>query len=168
VSLGKVALVRAGLGADHPVLDERFLRPQCRICGQGFASGQTWCEDKHDQGIGCTSCQRTMEIVPIGDIVIDVCLSCRAAWFDKGELGVMVRKHARRVRKGASSDSRPGGGSDPGAALDVLGMIDAGGVITDAAGGLIDVTAAAGEVAATAVEGVFGVLEGVLGIFDGL
>ena len=98
VVMGKIDDVRAELDVDHPVLDERLLRPCCRVCGAGITSGQTWCDDGHDQGIACVSCGRTMEVVLLGDIILDVCLPCEAAWFDEGELGTTIRKYDTEIR----------------------------------------------------------------------
>lgn len=176
VSLGEFGKLRGSFGADHPVLDERLPRPRCRICGHGLALGQTGCNEKHDQAIGCVSCGQKMEMIRIGDIVIDVCLLCRAAWFDEGELGAMVRRHAQPVRRHAKSVRHPDpAGPQPSlasdvvdAGSDVLGALEVVASVPIVALDVIDVAAAAGEAATGAVEGVFGVLEGVLGIFDGL
>jgi hypothetical protein len=39
-----------------------------------------------------------MEIVLLGEIIVDVCLACEAAWFDEGELGTTIRKHDTDIR----------------------------------------------------------------------
>jgi hypothetical protein len=158
VLLGNVAFVRAHFGSDHPILDDRLLRPHCRVCRAGFARGQTWCDDKHDQGIECVSCGQTMEIVRLKEVIIDVCLHCRAAWFDEGELGATVRSHNGEIRARSSS-----AGAANGVSLGILDVAEAANAVV----ALPEAAAAAGEAAVGAVEGVFSVLGSVLDLFSG-
>jgi Zn-finger nucleic acid-binding protein len=168
VALGDVAQMRGSFGADHPLLDEHRRKPQCRTCGQAFASGQAGCAEKHDQAIACVSCAQKMQMIRLGEVVIDVCLLCRAAWFDEGELGVMVRRHAQPVRRHARpvrpealAGAQPSLASDVlDAASDLLGVLDAVASPYGVGGTVIDVASTA------ALEGVCGVLEGVLEAFD--
>jgi Zn-finger nucleic acid-binding protein len=151
--------VHTELGAEHPVLDEQLLRPHCRACGVGFTPGQTWCDDNHYQGIACVSCKETMQIVVIGELIVDVCLACRAAWFDEGELGATIRKYGADIRDHVQ--------------LSVAGSADgsfrrgAGGVTEAIREGAstLQTLAAAGENAVAAFEAVVGVLEAVTSIF---
>jgi Zn-finger nucleic acid-binding protein len=169
VSLGDVAQMRGSFGADHPLLDETRRKPHCRSCGRGFAADQTGCDEKHDQAIACVSCAQKMERIQLGEVVIDVCLLCRAAWFDEGELGVMVRRHARPVRQRAKSARQPAlempqpnlASDVVDAGFDLLGLLDAVGSSRTVGGAVIDVAAIA------TLEGVFAVLGGVLEAFDG-
>ena len=44
----------------------------------------------------CPECHSAMEVIPRGDILIDVCPSCRGVWLDGGELEkllIQTRQH---------------------------------------------------------------------------
>jgi hypothetical protein len=163
VLLGRFSIVSARLGASHPILHERLLRPHCRVCGLGLAPGRTSCDDEHDPTIACVSCGQGMKVVELGGLVIDVCRACRAAWFDEGELGATVRTQAGdiRARVRASLARPPGGGPTRGV----------GGLLRETAGDAVSLARTAFDPAETAVElvvdGVFDVLGSVVDIFDG-
>lgn len=120
-----------------------------------------------------------MDTVALGQIVIDVCLSCRSAWFDEGELAEAVSRHAADIRARVQSFvARPargaflappasGGGPTHGIG-NALEVVEAGLSVPGAIVSVGEAAVTAGEAAVTVVEGVFGVLDGVLGIFDGL
>ena len=104
-----------------------------------------------------------MKVVALGGLVIDVCRSCRAAWFDEGELGATVRTQAGdiRARVRASLARPPSGGPTRGV----------GDLLCETSGDAVSLARKVFDPAETVrslvVDGVFDVLDGVLDVFDG-
>jgi hypothetical protein len=36
-----------------------------------------------------------MSLIDVASVTVDVCRPCRAAWFDRGELGIVARDHSK-------------------------------------------------------------------------
>ena len=100
-----------------------------------------------------------MELVVIGELIVDVCLACRAAWFDEGELGATIRRYGTDLRNHVQiSRAGPGHGSFRRGAGGVMEAVGEG-------ASTLQTVAAAGEAAVSVFEAVVGVLEAVTSIF---
>jgi Zn-finger nucleic acid-binding protein len=187
----------AAIASDHFHESHYAMRPGhgrqgCRGCSTFFAEPRRECPRCHaNQDLRCPSCTENMRLVEIAGVTLDVCLSCRGVWFDRGELGLVVRNHGKRLRSRIDAE-RGVGATQPNLGLtpldvapDVLGNADLAAAAGEAgleltsravgAGGM-EVVAVAGELAVSAGEAVAegasvaveAVVDVVAGIFSGL
>lgn len=172
-----VAVAATYYHATHYVMSEGHGRHHCRSCGELFDLWRERCRTcGKPQTLCCVRCLGQMEVLEIGGVAIDVCRPCRMVWFDRGELGLLTRRHAASLQSGLTQRPRSGFASallDSGALAhaDLLPVgIDvarhAGGFAIDAASHLsgsavVELAASAGE---GAVELTSGAIEVLLGI----
>ncbi len=62
--------------------------------------------------ITCPECESAMKAVPRGEIVIDICPSCRGVWLDGGELEKLLAE-TRQHEKQRLKDEALAEGRDP-------------------------------------------------------
>jgi Zn-finger nucleic acid-binding protein len=93
-----VALSKRNFAPSHYVMVESSARQKCRACGNPLESGATRCRTcSAGQRVACPSCTAFMSIVDLGGVTLDVCRTCSGVWFDRGELGTVVKRHLRRL-----------------------------------------------------------------------
>ena len=120
-----------------------------------------------------------MELVEVAGVALDVCQPCRMVWFDRGELGLLTRRHSEELQNRLMQERHSGLASEwAGAALQnpdsvvlaaELARVSANAATTVVSevsvSGVVEVTAAAGEGAAQLAGAAIEVL---LSVFDGL
>jgi hypothetical protein len=149
----------------HYVMVEGHGRHACRACGQLFDAARGVCPRcGRDQTIGCARCEKTMSLVHVAGITLDVCWHCRMVWFDRGELGLVTRRHGAELKERLSSPpvAAPAGtkmgalGDFGGAALDPLVTLEAADLTVRGVGAgaqaAPELAVAAGEAAVAAGE----------------
>ena len=153
-----VAAARQHYHAAHYVMVEGHGRQACRSCGHLLSRGGHNCgRCRAAQRIACARCERSMTIVLVAGVTIDICKPCKAAWFDRGELGLVARAHAAELAKRfEAGNKRPAaetrGGDD--SVADIADVVEVGTELPDLAYGVARGAQAAGELAVDAVEGV--------------
>lgn len=175
-----VAVAGSYYHATHYVMSEGHGRQRCRSCDALFKQARQRCHTCHkEQAIGCVRCLMPMQVLEIAGVALDVCRPCRMVWFDRGELGLLVKKHAGALQRGLFPAS---GRGFPALAGDVVmtcpdivplglhGAHAAAEVAVEAtsavsASGVVEVVASAGE---GAVEVSGAVIEVVVDIVSGI
>jgi len=118
----------------HYVMVEGHGRHSCRACGQIFDAARGVCPRCGErQTIACAQCEKGMNHVHVAGVTLDVCWECRMVWFDRGELGLLTRRHGTELKErlssppvAASAGAALGGlGNFGGAALDPLVTLEA-------------------------------------------
>lgn len=157
-------------------------RMACRGCDARIERAAAECGGcGHKNAIDCPLCDRPMERESTTGLRLDVCRSCRGAWFDNDQLRAIwiAQLPAAAQSRNAVQQSNGGGGWDfP--SIDLNGADLSGGpslpdlgdpiaAIPDAAGGTFDgivwVIEAGGDVAGAVFEVIGSILE-LLGSFD--
>ena len=181
VNVASLPLVATYYHQDHYVMSEGHGRHVCRHCEAVFDVWRERCRVcLKEQAVGCVRCLSPMEWVEVAGVALDVCRPCHLAWFDRGELGLLTRRHQAELNGRLALWPRPRGlGSAIGNAIlqspDTLGLavhaahasghIAATAVEGISVTGAIDLAAAAGDGAA---ELAGGAIAAVLSLFDGL
>lgn len=137
----------------HYVLSEGHGRHHCRSCGAIFEHGQQRCRScRKEQAIGCARCHAPMAIVEVAGVSIDVCRPCRMVWFDRGELGLLARRHAAALSAGLVAGSAAQQHGSSFSVVDGLDMADAAAGVAEGAHAVADVAiSAVAEGSGTAV-----------------
>lgn len=175
------------------VRNQEFMM-QCHRCETPMPRNADDCPKCHWKNrLECPICQKTMEIVKIGDIKLDVCKTCKGAWFDNIELAALWNGRLDRI--GSDLRKQPAGAGFTGedAAylfLDVLtyspdlvyytgeavgeliahtpdiaaGAIDLISSAPDIAGGAIDLLASAPDLAGGLLDGLGEIAGGIFGL----
>jgi Zn-finger nucleic acid-binding protein len=157
-------------GPRHPVLDPARPPATCRACRKMLRGpGVTCWACGASQAIDCVTCGQRMGRCRVADVVVDLCRACRSAWFDPGELPVVVAVASAARPAGAGwvlpGDDRPRGvlglvpWREPALAAAAIEGIAAAGAALGGAPALVKAAAvgvasgvgAAADVAATAV-----------------
>lgn len=180
VSLSSVASAPSYYHRNHYVMSVGHGRHSCRSCGELFDAWRERCRTcLKQQTIGCVRCLMPMELVEVAGVALDVCRPCRMVWFDRGELGLLTKRHSAELQSCLTNQRGSGVACElMGAALEspdavLLGAElarvsanAAASAVTDvSASGVVEVTAAAGEGAAELAGAAIDVL---LSVFDGL
>ena len=93
----------------HYVMVEGHGRHRCRACGQLFDAARGACPVcREAQWIECTQCKEKMKLVHIAGVTLDVCWNCRIVWFDRGELGLLARRHPAELKERLSAPPATG------------------------------------------------------------
>jgi hypothetical protein len=99
-----VAAVADHYHEKHYVMVEGHGRHSCRACGQHFDAARGVCPKcGESQSIDCAQCGKSMSFVHIAGVTLDVCWECRMVWFDRGELGLLTRRHGAELKERLSS-----------------------------------------------------------------
>jgi Zn-finger nucleic acid-binding protein len=180
LSLSSVAVAPSQYHSSHYVMSVGHGRHSCRSCGELFDIWRERCRTcLKEQTIGCVRCLMPMELVEVAGVALDVCRPCRMVWFDRGELGLLTKRHSAELQSRLMNERRSGVASElMGAALQnpdsvylgaELARVSANAAVSAAsqvsASGVVEVTAAAGEGAAELAGAAIEVL---LSVFDGL
>jgi Zn-finger nucleic acid-binding protein len=165
-----VSVAKAHYHPTHYVMIEGHGRQSCRGCARLLTELTARCSQcGREQRIQCAQCERPMAQLQITKITLDVCRPCRAVWFDRGELGIVVERHAAELRRHLESPRVASQNSDATlqTALDVASLpVDVIEVV-DVAGAAGNTALEAGtDVAEFAGEAAGFVLELIAGIFD--
>lgn len=95
-----VTIARTHYHASHYVMVEGHGRQACRRCSALLAPGAGACEAcGGTQALRCVQCAGPMAVVVVAGVTLDVCRACRAAFFDRGELGLIARAHHRAFQR---------------------------------------------------------------------
>jgi hypothetical protein len=104
--------------SSHYVMVEGHGRHRCRSCDQLFDKARERCRVcRQEQAIGCVRCLRPMELMEVAGVTIDVCRPCRMVWFDRGELGLLTRRHSATLQGRLNGWQSSGVGSEIGNAM---------------------------------------------------
>jgi hypothetical protein len=173
-----VAVAGTYYHANHYVMSEGHGRQRCRNCSALFKQTRQRCHTCHtEQAIGCVRCLMPMQVLEVAGVALDVCRPCRMVWFDRGELGLLVKRHSAALQRGLFPAAGPGFPALVGDVVlanpDVvpLGLHGAhavaevaiGAVSELSASGAVEVVAAAGEGAAEVGGAVIDVVVGIVG-----
>jgi Zn-finger nucleic acid-binding protein len=108
-SASSVAVANAYYHSDHYIMAVGHGRHRCRNCGALFDQMRERCRTcLKPQTIGCVRCLMQMEVLEVAGVALDVCRTCRVVWFDRGELGLLVRRHASALQRGLAQRPRSG------------------------------------------------------------
>lgn len=104
-------------------LREQDYAMQCHQCSEMMDRNADHCPAcKWKNLLDCPICEKTMTVVNVGDVKLDVCKSCKGAWFDNIELSQIWNGQLDKL--GADNKLQKGDGLDGGDAaalfLDVL------------------------------------------------
>lgn len=179
-------------------LGDREYMMQCHQCATPMERNADRCPKCHWPNlIDCPICQKKMEVVHVGDTKLDVCKTCKGAWFDNNELVTLwngsLDRSGQDLRRQAAGDGWTGDdtafffldaltyspeliyyGAD--AALDLAaGAANLVSEAPDLAAGLVDAVGHAPDLAAGLIDGlgdlaggIFDVIGEILsGLFDG-
>lgn len=173
-----VAVAATHYHATHYVMSEGHGRHHCRHCNALFDRARQRCRTcLKDQDLCCVRCLMRMQLIEVAGVSLDVCRSCRMVWFDRGELGLLTRRHAAELQRSLTQSHAAG---FPAAAADavvygsdgvvVVGQLAHGsaeaaiGVVSEVStSGAIEVVAGAGEGATELAAGAIEVLSAILG-----
>lgn len=141
------------------VMVEGHGRHRCRACGHLFDGTRKACPVcEEEQWIDCTRCDARMAMIHVSGVTLDVCWPCRMVWFDRGELGLLVRRHARELGQRLSLPSALGLAANAGAMVPSAAESDALAVVTDVMATTDNVMLSA-ELAEATVRGIAAVVE---------
>jgi Zn-finger nucleic acid-binding protein len=88
----------------HYVMAVGHGRHGCRACGQLFDAARGVCPRCGEgQTIRCAQCAKSMSFVHIAGVTLDVCWECHMVWFDRGELGLLTRRHGTELKQRLSA-----------------------------------------------------------------
>lgn len=171
-----VAVAASYYDKGHYIMSEGHGRHHCRNCDALFDQVRERCRVcLKPQAIGCVRCLMPMEMLEIAGVGLDVCRTCRLVWFDRGELGLLLKRHAGALQQrlthrprsalaqvGSSFLQHPdalSGGFD----LARVGVEVASRVVSEGgASAVVEVAASAGEAAVELSAGALDVLAGIL------
>lgn len=152
-------------------------RMACRGCEARIQRAAAACDGcGHKNVIDCPCCDRPMERENRTGLRLDVCRSCRGAWFDNDQLRAIW---VSQLPAAANQQSHGGGGwdiphidlngADAGVGPGLPDLGDPIAAIPDAAGGVFEGAAWLLEAGGDAAGAVFEVIGSILcGLFDGL
>lgn len=173
-----VAVAASYYHAGHYLMSEGHGRHHCRNCEAIFDQVRERCRVcSKPQAIGCVRCLMPMEMLEVAGVALDVCRTCHMVWFDRGELGLLTRRHAGALQRVLAQRPRSSLMSQAGTALayspgalsagfDVarVGVDLASHVVSEGgASAVVEVAASAGEAAVEVSSGAIEVLVGILG-----
>ena len=159
------------------IMSEGHGRHHCRNCEALFDQMRERCRVcLKPQSLCCVRCLMPMEMLEIAGVALDVCRTCRLVWFDRGELGLLLRRHAGALQQGLTHRPRAGLASQVGRSVlhhpDALsggfelarvGVEVTGHVVTEGgASAVVEVATSAGEAAVELSAGALEVLAGIL------
>jgi Zn-finger nucleic acid-binding protein len=160
----------------HVPLLRGHQRMACRGCEARIQRAAAVCDGcGHKNVIDCPVCDRPMERETSTGLRLDICRSCRGAWFDNDQLRAIWSSQLPAV----SQQSHGVGvwdipyidldGADIGSGLELGNAFDA---IPDAAGGVFDgavsLIEAGGDAAGAVFEVIGSILEFLFGLLEGL
>lgn len=173
-----VAVAASYYHSGHYIMSEGHGRHHCRNCEALFDQVRERCRVcLKPQAIGCVRCLMPMEMLEVAGVALDVCRTCRLVWFDRGELGLLLRRHAGALQQGLTHRPRSALASHFGSSLlhhpdafsggfdlaRVGGDIASRVVSEGGASAVVEVAASAGEAAVELSAGAIEVLVGILG-----
>jgi hypothetical protein len=148
-----VVATTAHYHSSHYLLAVGHGRHQCRNCRELFAAPRESCRQcGKGQTINCARCRLPMQLLEVQGVTLDVCRPCRMVWFDRGELGLLLRRHSIELQ--SSLEDRPSSSLGAGlaeAALSSPDLIPLAAQVSQASGKLA-VEALSGESSARVVE----------------
>lgn len=171
-----VAVAATHYHSVHYVMSEGHGRHHCRHCNALFERVLQRCRTcLKEQALSCVRCHAPMQVIEVAGVSLDVCRPCRMVWFDRGELGLLTRRHSAELQR--SLHPAPAGFQV--GVIDVAQNADAGVLAAELAGrsgevalrtmsevsasSAMEVVTAAGEGAIDVTAGVLDVLVSVLG-----
>jgi hypothetical protein len=172
-----VVLAGSYYQSSHYIMSEGHGRHHCRNCEALFDQMRERCRVcLKPQSLCCVRCLMPMEMLEIAGVALDVCRTCRLVWFDRGELGLLLRRHAGALQQGLTHRPRAGLASQVGRSVlhhpDALsggfelarvGVEVTGHVVTEGgASAVVEVATSAGEAAVELSAGALEVLAGIL------
>jgi hypothetical protein len=84
----------------HYVMSEGHGRHHCRHCDALFDRVLQRCRTcLKEQALCCVGCLMPMQVIEIAGVSLDVCRPCRMVWFDRGELGLLTRRHSAELQR---------------------------------------------------------------------
>jgi hypothetical protein len=88
----------------HYVMSEGHGRHHCRHCATLFDRVQQRCRTcLKEQALTCVGCLMPMQVIEVAGVSLDVCRPCRMVWFDRGELGLLTRRHSAELQRNLHS-----------------------------------------------------------------
>lgn len=95
-----VAVAATYYHATHYVMSEGHGRHHCRHCDALFDRVLQRCRScLKEQALCCVGCLMPMQVIEVAGVSLDVCRPCRMVWFDRGELGLLTRRHAAELQQ---------------------------------------------------------------------
>jgi hypothetical protein len=171
-----VAAAATHYHGSHYVMSEGHGRHHCRSCDALFDRARDRCPTcRKEQTIHCVRCLMPMDVIEVAGVSVDVCRPCRMVWFDRGELGLLSRRHASALQAGLLP-----GASVQGSGLDasVVDLVDAAPTVIETAriagdatvrvvaesssSGVVEIVVAVGDGAAELTSGAIDVLSSIL------
>jgi hypothetical protein len=113
-----VAVAATYYHSTHYVMSAGHGRHHCRHCNALFDRvGQRCRRCLKDQTLCCVGCLMPMQVIEVMGVSLDVCRSCRMVWFDRGELGLLTRRHPAELQRSLTPSH---GASFPGTMADAV------------------------------------------------
>jgi Zn-finger nucleic acid-binding protein len=89
----------------HYVMSEGHGRHHCRHCDALFDRVLQRCRTcLKEQALTCVGCLMPMQVIEVAGVSLDVCRPCRMVWFDRGELGLLTRRHSAELQRNLHPD----------------------------------------------------------------